>query len=350
MRTFVVATLALSLLPAAPAVDTAPPEVHSITFAKSSVTISGLRTEFVEVRVRLTDETGVQPTEYLPSDRLASPYLHLNTALDNIVLLRLAKGTPQDGIWSGSLPVTSAWSGAVTVTGIHAEDQSLTHPLEIDPRTVVDAPTLQVTSSHRPALDVTFAPEPLPSGKPFVETVRAWDTTTGKAWPGLSIRLSDDNGCVEPGAVSSVRTSANGTYRRKLTWSARQWLHCAWVSGINQPTMPEPRTMIAVDSGFVRTKRFVVRATAAATSVKAGTNVAVTGNVTPVVPGKSVRLQRLHPGNVWRTVNSVQVRTSGRYTLVATPPGRATYYYRVYAPGDGYAVGGLSKTVTIRGT
>jgi hypothetical protein len=35
---------------------------------------------------------------------------------------------------------------------------------------------------------------------------------------------------------------------------------------------------------------------------------------------------------------------------VATPPGKATYSYRVYAPGDAETVGGISKVFTIRGT
>jgi hypothetical protein len=59
----VVATAAL-LVPAAPAVaapaaDTSPPQVRSIELSRSAVTVSGLDTVLVTVRVRLTDDTGV---------------------------------------------------------------------------------------------------------------------------------------------------------------------------------------------------------------------------------------------------------------------------------------------------
>jgi hypothetical protein len=57
-----------------------------------------------------------------------------------------------------------------------------------------------------------------------------------------------------------------------------------------------------------------------------------------------------HSAGAWKTVNTGRVRTSGRFTIVATPPGKATYSYRVYAPGDADTVGGLSKTFIITGT
>ncbi|GLW33466.1 hypothetical protein [Actinoplanes regularis] len=352
------ALLALSLIlavpaMAAPAADTAPPQLHSITFDRSSVAVSGLQTQFVGVRVRLTDETGVQPIDYQAGQELASPYLRFNASLNSFVLLRLAEGTAQDGIWTGSIPVTSAWSGKIEPVGIYAMDQTLTpaNTLNVDPRTVVDTPGIQVQSSHRPMIDMTFSPEPLPKGKPVVQKIRAWDATTGKPWPNLSFKLSMDNGCVEPGSVWTARTGANGTYQRTLSAANAQWLQCAWVPGVNQPTMPEPPTKIASDGGHVRTERYSVNATPAAKSVKAGTNVNINGGIKPnYVKGKLVQLQRLYADKTWRKVGTATVRASGRFTLVATPPGRATYSYRVYAPGDYAVVGGLSKVFTIRGT
>ncbi|OJF14738.1 hypothetical protein BG844_08325 [Couchioplanes caeruleus subsp. caeruleus] len=345
----------LSLIPAAPALaapaaDTTPPQVHSITFAKASSTVSGLQTELVGVRVRLTDETGVQPIEYQASQELASPWLKMSAAPNSFVLLRLAEGTEQDGIWTGAIPVTSAWSGTIEPVGIYAMDQTFANALDIDPRTVIDTPSLQVQSSHRPGLDMIFSPEPLPAGQPVTQRIRAWDTTTGQPWANLPVSLSTDNGCVEPGGVVSVRTRSDGTYQRTLSAEVAQWLQCAWVPGVNQPTMPYPMTVIASDGGHVRTQRYSVGATPAATSVPAGTNVDVNGNVTPLQKGKVLQLQRLYPDNSWRKVNTGKVRDSGRYTIVATPPGKATYSYRVYAPGDDLAVGGVSKVFTIRGT
>ncbi|WP_125802732.1 hypothetical protein [Actinoplanes sp. ATCC 53533] len=358
MRTSLVAptaaVLVLSLISAAPAfaaqaADTAPPQLHSITFAQSSITVSGLQTRFVGVRVRLTDETGVQPREYSPGEELASPLLTVNASPNSNVLLRLAEGTEQDGIWTGSIPVTSAWRGKIEPIQIFAYDQKL-QALTVDPRTVVDTPSLRVRSSHRPAIDMTFSPEPAPAGKPVTQRIRAWDTTTGKPWANLPLRLGIDTDCVESSTGVAARTRADGTYQRTLSAERWQWAQCVWVPGINQPTMPYPPTMIASDSGGVRTQRYSVSATPAAKSVPAGTNVNVNGSATPLHKGKFMHLQRLYADKTWRKVSTGTVRASGRFTIVASPPGKATYSYRVYAPGDTYAVGGISKVFTIRGT
>jgi hypothetical protein len=82
--------------------------------------LSGLETKFVEVRVRLTDETGVQPTVYRASEQMPTPALQVNNFLNSWILLRLLEGTDQEGIWAGSLPVTSAWSGTVEPTRFYA--------------------------------------------------------------------------------------------------------------------------------------------------------------------------------------------------------------------------------------
>jgi hypothetical protein len=222
--------------------------------------------------------------------------------------------------------------------------------LNTDPRTLVDTPSLQVQSSHRPGLDMTFSPEPAPAGKPVTQRVRAWDTTTGKPWASLSLRLSADNGCVEPGNVTTVKTRADGTYQRTLSADQRQWLQCVWVQGADQPTVSYPMTVIASDGGHVRTQRYAVSAAPAAKSAPVGKSVNVNGSATPLHKGKVMQLQRLYPDKTWRKVSTAKVRDSGRFTLAATPPGKASYSYRVYAPGDSYAVGGVSKTLTIRGT
>lgn len=347
--------LVLSLMPAAPALaapaaDTAPPQLHSITFERSSATVSGLATQLVGVRVRLTDETGVAPIEYQPSWELASPYLRLNASPNSYIVLRLAEGTDKDGIWTGSLPVTSAWSGDVQPVQIFATDLTYQNRLDVDPRTVVATPSLRVRSSHRPAIDMTFSPEPATAGKPVAQRIRAWDTTTGKPWANLPLWFSFDNGCVEPGGVVRAKTRADGTYQRTLTPFVAQWLQCALVTGTAQPNMAYPPTIIAIDSGFVRYHRFSISAKPAAKSVRARKNVKVTGSISPVVPGKVLQLQRRYPNKTWRKVNTVKVLNNGRYTIVATPPGKGTYSYRIYAPGDTAAVGGTSKVFTIRGT
>ncbi|WP_328461032.1 hypothetical protein OHA21_31455 [Actinoplanes sp. NBC_00393] len=197
---------------------------------------------------------------------------------------------------------------------------------------------------------MTFAPEPLPKGKSFTQRIRAWDTTTGKPWANLPLRLSSDNGCAEPAGFDSVRTRADGTYQRTLSAAEAPVPQCAWVPGVDQPTMPFPQTMITAINNHVRTERYAVTATPAAKTAESGTTVAVNGNVRPVQKGKVLQLHRLYADKTWRKVSTARMRDSGRYTLAATPPGKVTYSYRVYVPGDDRAVGTISKTFTIRGT
>ncbi|MEU4423293.1 hypothetical protein AB0F81_21920 [Actinoplanes sp. NPDC024001] len=349
------AVLALSLMPAGPALagsaaDTAPPEIHSLTFSESSVTVSGLGTKFVQVRVRLTDESGVEPIDYNPSFELASPYLRLNAEPNGYILLRLAEGTEQDGIWAGNIPVTSAWRGRITPVQIYAKDKTYENTLDIHPGALGLDPVLQVNSSNRPAIDMTFSPEPRKPGKPVTQKVRAWNTTTGKPWPNLPLHFSFDNGCVEPGNLTSARTRADGTFKRTISAWQSQWLQCVWVPAANQPGLMWPPSVIAVDSGFVRTKQYSVTAKPAVTSVKAGKSVKVKGKIRPKVKGKVVQLQRYYKTKkVWRTVNTAKVRADGTYTVLATPKGKATYTYRVYVAGDQSVVGNVSKKFKIRG-
>jgi hypothetical protein len=349
-----IAAAAALLLPAAPAlaaptVDTTPPQVRSVEVAQSAVTVSGLQTVLVTVRVRLTDDTGV---EVVSSPGIGYwPVVSFAPTLSAYALLALTEGTPQDGIWTGQVAVTSAWKGTVQANRVAAYDAGAMNLLDVDPRTVVDTASIVVTSTHTPAVDMTFSPEPATKGQPVTQRVRAWDTDTGRPWANLPMTIGNDNGCVEPGFRLNVHTDAAGNYQRTVPADQAEALHCVWVPGQPGSQAPgwENRTIIAIDSQFVRYQKFSVGAVPAAASVPAGTNVNVNGNVTPVKPNKVLQLQR-YSGGRWKTVNTGRVRTSGRYTIVATPPGKATYSYRVYAPGDAETVGGISKVFTIRGT
>jgi hypothetical protein len=216
---------------------------------------------------------------------------------------------------------------------------------------VVGPLAVEVTSSHRPGIDMTF-PEPATPDKAIVMTVRVWDTDTGLPWPNAPLVIGNDNGCVETtGFAVSGRTDSAGLFRRTVPAAQTRWLHCAWLPGTSRPPAngDDERTVIAQDVAFLRYSRYKVSAKPAAAAAPAGSNVDVNGSASPVNKGKVIRLQR-YTGGAWKNVNSGLVRASGRFTVVATPPGKATYSYRAYAPGDTKAVGSLSKVFTIRGT
>lgn len=334
---------------AAPAADTTPPQIRSIELSRTAVTVSGLQTVLVDVRVRLTDETGVEPR----GDGVGGhfPYVAFDASLNQFANLERTGGTPQDGIWTGQVAVTSAWQGMVTVKHLGAYDMAH-NLLEVDPRTVLDPVGIDVRSSHRPALEMTFPAEPATRGKPVVMRVRVWDTETGRPWPKAPLVVGNDNGCVETtGSRINAYTDGAGIHQRTLSVAEATALNCAWVPGTSKnPVESEDyRTIIAIDAAHVRYSRYKVGATPARTTAPAGTSVDVNGSAAPANTGKVIRLQR-YTGGAWKNVNTGQVRKSGRYTVVATPPGKGSYSYRVYAPGDGLAVGGTSKAFTIRGT
>ena len=271
---------------AAPAADTTPPELKSIELSRSTVTVSGLQTVMLEVRVRLTDETGVEPSSDGGGGNF--PYVALAATPNNFAELDLTEGTPQDGIWTGQVAVTSAWQGAVRVSHVAAYDKAW-NKLDVDPSTVIDPVTLQVTSSHRPGIDMTF-PEPAKRGKPVVMTVRVWDTDTGRPWANAPLVIGNDNGCVEPGFRVNGRTGSTGTFRRTVPANQAEWLHCVWVPGTSRTSGGgvDNRTIIAIDAAHLRYTRFKVSAAPAKAAVPAGSAVDVTGSVSPLNKGKVI--------------------------------------------------------------
>jgi hypothetical protein len=263
------------------------------------------------------------------------------------VSLVFGTGTPQDGVWTGVVAVTSDWAAREQPVRVVAQDEA-SNTLDVDPRTVIETPAVTVLSSHTPVVDVTVTPDPVMPNAAVTQTVRVTDKDTGLPWPGLPIAVGLDNSCPEDGiSTANARTDTNGRYQRMFpAGQLYQVVMCAWVPGANVPG--QRSTRIGGDAAFARYK-FVVSATPAATSAQAGTNVAVNGSVAPPIQGKVVQLQRLS-GTEWRTVGTAKTRASSRYTVLATPPGVGVWSYRVYAPGDTSHAGSMSPAFTIRGT
>jgi hypothetical protein len=349
-----VAIASLLLIPAAPAVaapadDGNAPVLTSIALSPTSVTVSGMQTVLVTVTVHLTDQTGV----YAGTSGgdagliLGTPGVYF-AGVGEWAFLELASGTPQDGVWTGPVAVTSKWSGTVRPSLVAAEDEN-GHRLSVDPGTVVSTPAISVRSSHRPAVRISFSPDPATPGQQVTEYVRVTDSATGQPVSHAPLRLAFDNGCAESTGTPAT-AGFFGTYQAVLpaAQATSNLGHCAWVEGADPPR-PTPWPVI-IASAFVSIRfRYAVTATPARTSAPAGTNVTVTGSIKPPA-NKSIQLQRLS-GSTWTTVNTARAGSeNGAYTVVATPPGRATYSYRVNAPTDASNVGGTSKTFTIRGT
>jgi hypothetical protein len=250
-------------------------------------------------------------------------------------------GTATDGIWRAEVNVPSTWNGRWQVTLVAAYDTEFNR-LEVDPRTQGIAPALTVTGTHQPAMSFGLVP-PLVVGNGSVAMKgRAYFLDTGASIPYLPLASGVDNTCAEGVPVNDIRTDARGYYAKTFP-SAAPILFCVRLLG---PAAPgRGPTIIAYRAGAVRVQ-YVITAAPERTPVPVGTNVAVNGRVAPLAAGELVGLQRLI-GGAWRTVNTAHVRTSGRFTLVATPPTRGNHRYRAYKAGTGQYIGDVTPVFVI---
>lgn len=340
-------TVTASAAPAAAAADTTAPQVVDVQLSRARVAVAGLNLVPVTVRVRLTDDTGVRPswsvnhgrrTPLISLSRVSAP--HFPESAD----LHLTSGTATDGVWSATVHVPSTWHGTWQVTEVQAYDLA-NNRLDVDPSTGGSAPKLEVTGVHQPALTMSFSPNPVVGDGPVTVRGRAYYKDTGAPIARRRIFLGDDNVCAEGRNTANIVTDARGYYSRRYPKGNAGAIFCV---GILKPSaVADASSYIVARSNFPRVK-YKVAAAAARTSVRAGRNVAVTGSVSPAAQPLRAKLQRI-VGRTWRTVGDAPVRSSGRFTLTATPPTVGTHTYRVHMPGDGdRRVGGQSKVFRIR--
>lgn len=350
-------TLALTMLVAGPATaataaDTTPPSVVSISFSPANVTVSGINTTDVTIRAHLTDDTGVEPFAEL--DQLQTPWVALRqpsgSSVPSLHSLDLTSGTPQDGIWSAVMHVPSTYNGVWQVRYLEARDAA-GNVLTVDPTTIGITSTLTVDGRNQPRISMGFSPNPVVGNGPATIAIkgRAVYSDTGLPIPGL--RLAVTNNLVDGGGCdvgTPVVTNSMGYYGVSRQYGIRAHYYLSmYRSGT-----------LAVCRIKTPDVAFVVGASVARTPIRLGESVAITGNVLPLPPRDPpdprrdlrIYLQRLVSGT-WRTVNVATVRSSGRYTLIATPPTRGNHRYRTYKVGytDGWHhyIGAVSPTILV---
>lgn len=346
VATAAAAAIILTGTPAlAAAEDNEPPEIHSVELSKTSFVVRGLQTETLTVTAHLTDETAVNDDD---SASFGKPFTYVQLGGPSPwVRLQLASGTLQDGIFTGSVEITSEWRGDYRVNRLVTEDWR-NNELTINPSEVFDLPTISVTSSGRPVMTQTISPDPVFPNRGFTQTVRVTVEETGQPYARVPVKWGYDNACAEDYSDDpDGYTDANG--RISKTYPAGpmyEHLVCAWVPV--KWHRGQPGAQLAGTSDRVRYK-YVLTARPASASVPAGTNVAVTGTLTPAQADKEVELQRLYPGNRWTTVNRGKTNGRSQFSIVATPPGKQTYSYRVFAAEESNRDGNTSPTFTITG-
>jgi hypothetical protein len=312
----------------------------------------------VTIRVRLTDDTGVVEAARSDGDETPSSSVEGIDVPDyngvDIVFglppLTLTSGTAKDGVWSTTVNIPSTDNGVHHVTGVRADDAA-GNQLTVDPRTQGIDPTLTVVGHNQPRVSMGFSPNPVVGNGPATVAIkgRVIYSDTGLPIPGLPLfvtnNLVDGGGC---DVGTPVVTNSMGYYGVSREYGIRATYYLSM--------------KLAGTLALCRTRTpdvaFVVGASVARSPIRLGESVAITGNVLPLPPGDPpdprrdlrIYLQRLVSGS-WRTVNVATVRSSGRYTLIATPPTRGNHRYRTYKVGytDGrhHYIGAVSRAVLV---
>ncbi|GAA0574421.1 hypothetical protein HPO96_16725 [Kribbella sandramycini] len=335
--------LAAGVLGAAPAYAEPDPllSVTSVQLSKTSVTVTGLQTEKIDVTVKGgydSDNPGDENTTLNVYLKRTSGSGDLTRVVSTD--LKRTAGTVQNGTWTGPLNVPSTADGTFTVFGVGTGPYGSPGsgmPYDITPYA---GQNVLVKGSHQPKITWTVSPAVVPVGKPYKITWKVTDSATGKPFGGkVRVGAGVDNVCAEGGPAQTF-TDANGVLTKSYAASDAAFLHCFEV-----PT--EPYAIVS-ESFFVK-RQAGVSATPAKTSAKVGTVVPVNGSVSGAPYKCAVHFQRLQGASQWRTVSSSTVRSSGRFTVDGKAVAKGKLSYRVLLSACDNFAAASSKSFAITG-
>ncbi len=314
--------------------------VSAVTLSRTTVAVSGLN----RVAVPITVKGGYDSDDPMNDTMLLNVFLRRTGGSGAISwmaaghLTRTA-GTVKNGTWTGAVEVPSTANGTFRVYGvlhgstIDGSDGSMTTP------TQYDGPSLTVTGLHVPKLGISVIPRVVPFGSAYQVKAAIYDSATGKPYGSrIPLQVVNDNLCVEHDAGSRL-TDRAGILVTNFPADAAGSLNCVRVRG---------RFFDTIGHGFVPLRPGIVGATPSKTVARVGTLVPVNGTVARS-SHCPIFLQRLRGATQWRGVNQDLVRQSGRFTLLAQPPGVGNWVYRAYLPTCGPVQAGASKSFVIRG-
>ncbi|MDQ1683230.1 MAG: hypothetical protein QOH99_1771 [Frankiaceae bacterium] len=324
----------LAVTPAAHSDASTAPQLLDVQLSETAATVSGLEWHDVVVRLHLTSPIGIAPTtdtegSTYPSvrfDRTGAGRGQVQVAPDGPAFT-LASGTAQDGWWQGLVHVTAGYDGTFTVTHVWAMQSDFTAVLSVDPRTIGINAQLQVTGVNIPHVTIKQAPDPVVNGSSLTLSGTVTGVDTGLPFAGVTVGVRVDTACIGSPTGPGSPTAADGSWHQAFPkWDASE-LNCAFIAAAHNPSatdngIAEYVGLFNIDPDFHEW----ISAQLASGTVRAGGAVAVTGKSSAI--REPLILQRL-VRSTWRTVGTSTVRLSGRFTLVAQPPSRGTWRYRV---------------------
>jgi hypothetical protein len=326
-----------------------PPVITAVSVSPGTVQPTGLETTPVTVSVSLTDNAHGDPTSVYLYRTAATKWDRSAPSVLTGALHRTS-GTATAGTHQAVISVPSSadgpWRVAAVEFGLNGS--------VIDPRDsgVADA-TLAVTGTHRPRMRFAISPRPLPYPRHDV-SVKVQLTYDDTREPIAShwVFFGADSACGEYGPNSGIRTNAQGFAVWRVTVPGPEAL-CASMD------LPRPRPGVSLGEyagyGASAVVGTALTAVPSRTLVHQRTKTAVNGRALAIgspfahsSPYARVVLQRL-VGRHWRNVSEAKVRSSGRFTLYASPPlGRN--HYRAAFPTQFSLGASTTRPFVIRGT
>lgn len=324
-RKIIAILAALLVLPAPAAAHAeAPTEVVSVRIVNPVVDTTG-GWAYPELEVHYRDPDG------LP-DRLGEP---VATALGGtakepgeLVFPRLDRvsGTATDGVWRGTVRVSSAWAGTYTVNQM------------VPVGTVTNGPTVTVNADDRWVVSATRQTLRVVTGRELWRPQARITRVDGSPVAGGRIVPGGFQAALPATPAPGAPADANGVWtspvRFAIADSWRDFLPAFGGRGsrgwsLQGVTCADPTIKLQASSTYP------------ATPVASGAALTVTGNVWPApvilgpdLPTGLLQLQRQSPAG-WVTVATATARDSGRYTLTWQSPPSGTHSMRVRWPGAG---------------
>jgi hypothetical protein len=324
--------------------------ITAVSVSPTAVKVHGLDLTTVVVSVSLKDSERGDPVSVTLSRTTKTAWDPSAPGDLTAPLVRTA-GTTGNGTYRAKVAVPSSAHGPWRVGSVNFSELWFT--TGVDPRDfgLPDA-TLKVTGTHRPRMRFTLSPQPLPyPQRALTVSARMSYDDTHRPIPGQPIVFCEpytDVDCFFGPFVPKARTDSRGLARWHTTLKEPPLAEAAWMPFPLRLALTDPNLYYAAGS---QTPLFGSRTTAvpSKTSARHRTSVAVKGHAFAVIPVAENRvvLKRL-VGRQWRTVSAARVRSSGRFTLYASPP-KGRNSYRVALSGSGKVLGSRSRVFVIKG-
>ena len=288
-------------------------------------------------------------------------------SLPGAVSMKLTAGNAQDGTFEGTVWITAAQAGDLTVGCV------MTPAVGFDPiapegvctsgSSLPSHPVITVHASNRPVLQVVTTPAVAPPTLThFTVRVRLVEAATHEPIAHRLLRVCTPYGpnCYytagspDPSGVpTTVTTDAHGYASVRMPFGASpqdaivEPAPSGTVSTHPDPLFSAPAFLTVAAASVDPQVRLTLSATRTPASVALGSTVSISGKAGPCVRTPAIRC--LPPrGRVvvqrwvshrWSTVGSANIRTSARWSYTAHPSRRGPNIYRAWVPSTGCSDG-----------